>query len=369
MTGGYALRQYERYARLIVDSKGYHQITGPRVAQQFRLNVGTIVQEPMINVRLLRGRNLGQIEEWFIDQLVIGDTFAFAGEILRFEGLRETSATVSRAAGQEAKVPSYYGGKFPLSTYLAVRVRRLLADRKQQKNLPSPVKDWLSMQRRRSTLPGEEGLLVESFPRGGKHYMVCYPFEGRLAHQTLGMLLTRRMERRGLSPFGFVASEYALAIWSLNPVADVNSLLSEDMMGDDLEEWLAESNLMKRTFRNVALIAGLIDRRHPGKEKTGRQMTFSSDLIYDVLRKYEPNHILLRATQDDAATGLLDIGRLGQMLGRTQGRIEFRQLKRVSPLAVPLMLEIGKEAVHGDSMEDLLSDAAEDLIKEATRLI
>ena len=369
MTGGYALRQYERYARLIVDSKGYHQITGPRVAQQFRLNVGTIVQEPMINVRLLRGRNLGQIEEWFIDQLVIGDTFAFAGEILRFEGLRETSATVSRAAGQEAKVPSYYGGKFPLSTYLAVRVRRLLADRKQQKNLPSPVKDWLSMQRRRSTLPGEEGLLVESFPRGGKHYMVCYPFEGRLAHQTLGMLLTRRMERRGLSPFGFVASEYALAIWSLNPVADVNSLLSEDMMGDDLEEWLAESNLMKRTFRNVALIAGLIDRRHPGKEKTGRQMTFSSDLIYDVLRKYEPNHILLRATQDDAATGLLDIGRLGQMLGRIQGRIEFRQLKRVSPLAVPLMLEIGREAVHGDSMEDLLSDAAEDLIKEATRLI
>ena len=225
------------------------------------------------------------------------------------------------------------------------------------------------MQRRRSTLPGEEGLLVESFPRGGKHYMVCYPFEGRLAHQTLGMLLTRRMERRGLNPFGFVASEYALAIWSLNPVADVNSLLSEDMMGDDLEEWLAESNLMKRTFRNVALIAGLIDRRHPGKEKTGRQMTFSSDLIYDVLRKYEPNHILLRATQDDAATGLLDIGRLGQMLGRIQGRIEFRQLKRVSPLAVPLMLEIGREAVHGDSMEDLLSDAAEDLIKEATRLI
>ena len=190
-----------------------------------------------------------------------------------------------------------------------------------------------------------------------------------MAHQPLGMLLTRRMERRGLSPFGFVASEYALAIWSLNPVADVNSLLSEDMMGDDLEEWLAESNLMKRTFRNVALIAGLIDRRYPGKEKTGRQMTFSSDLIYDVLRKYEPNHILLRATQDDAATGLLDIGRLGQMLGRIQGRIEFRQLKRVSPLAVPLMLEIGREAVHGDSMEDLLSDAAEDLIKEATRLI
>ena len=349
-TGGYALRQYERYARLSRDEGGRYDVAGPRVARQYRLNVGTIVQEPMIKVRLRRGRNLGQIEEWFIDQLVIGDTFAFAGEILRFEGMRETTATVSRAAGVEAKVPSYYGGKIPLS-----------------------VRDWLAMQRRRSVLPGPDGLLVEGFPRGGKHYLVCYPFEGRLAHQTLGMLLTRRMERAGYRPFGFVASEYALAVWSLNQVEDVDPLFGEDMLGDDLEEWLAESNLMKRTFRNVALIAGLIDRRHPGQEKTGRQMTFSSDLIYDVLRKYEPEHILLRATQADAATGLLDIGRLGEMLARVQGRIEHRPLDRVSPLAVPLMLEIGREAVHGDSIEELLSEAsdglADELMDEAGRLI
>jgi len=368
-TGGYALRQYERYARLTLDGEGRYDVSGPRVARQYRLNVGTIVQEPMIQVRLKRGRNLGQIEEWFIDQLVVGDTFAFAGEILRFEGMRETVATVSRAAGVEAKVPSYYGGKFPLSTYLAARVRALLADDTARKRLPAPVRDWLSMQRRRSVLPGPEGLLMEGFPRGGKHYLVCYPFEGRLAHQTLGMLLTRRMERAGYRPFGFVASEYALAVWSLNQVEDVDPLFGEDMLGDDLEEWLAESNLMKRTFRNVALIAGLIDRRHPGQEKTGRQMTFSSDLIYDVLRKYEPDHILLRATQADAATGLLDIARLGEMLARVQGRIDHRRLDRVSPLAVPLMLEIGREAVHGDSMEDLLSEAAEDLIEEASRLL
>ncbi|MDP6874991.1 MAG: ligase-associated DNA damage response DEXH box helicase [Alphaproteobacteria bacterium] len=372
-TGGYALRQYERYARLTLDGEGRYDVSGPRVARQYRLNVGTIVQEPMIKVRLKRGRNLGQIEEWFIDQLVVGDTFAFAGEILRFEGMRETVATVSRAAGVEAKVPSYYGGKFPLSTYLAARVRALLADDTARKRLPAPVRDWLSMQLRRSVLPGPEGLLVEGFPRGGKHYLVCYPFEGRLAHQTLGMLLTRRMERAGYRPFGFVASEYALAVWSLNQVEDVDPLFGEDMLGDDLEEWLAESNLMKRTFRNVALIAGLIDRRHPGQEKTGRQMTFSSDLIYDVLRKYEPDHILLRATQADAATGLLDIARLGDMLARVQGRIEHRRLDRVSPLAVPLMLEIGREAVHGDSMEELLSEAsddlAEDLIAEASRLL
>ncbi len=132
-------------------------------------------------------------------------------------------------------MPSYYSGKFPLSTYLAARVRALLADDTARKRLPAPVRDWLSMQQRRSVLPGPEGLLMEGFPRGGKHYLVCYPFEGRLAHQTLGMLLTRRMERAGYRPFGFVASEYALAVWSLNQVDDVDPLFGEDILGDDLE--------------------------------------------------------------------------------------------------------------------------------------
>ena len=368
-TGGYALRRYERYHRLTRDEDGRYKVANPMVARQYRLNVGTIVEAPMIHVKLRRGRILGQVEEWFIEQLEVGDTFAFAGEILQFEGLRETTATVTRAASAEPSVPSYYGGKFPLSTYLAARVRQLLSDEERQRDLPPQVKEWLRLQRWRSVLPGPDDLLVETFPRGGKHYLVCYPFEGRLAHQTLGMLMTRRMERAGYRPMGFVASEYALAVWSLHEVIDPDPLFGEDMLGDDLEEWLAESNLMKRTFRNVAVIAGLIERRHPGQEKTGRQLTISSDLIYDVLRQYEPDHILLRATYADAATGLLDIQRLATMLARVQGRITHRVLDRVSPLAVPLMLEIGREPVHGEATDDLLEEATEALIEEATRLL
>jgi ATP-dependent Lhr-like helicase len=279
------------------------------------------------------------------------------------------TAFVSRAPGEDPRVPSYYGGKFPLSTYLAERVRGLLADPVAQRKLPGQVREWLKMQRWRSLLPGPDDLLVESFPRGRRHYLVCYPFEGRLAHQTLGMLMTRRLERAGMKPMGFVASEYALAVWGLREVEKVDWLFAEDMLGDELEEWLAESSLMKRTFRNVAVIAGLIERRHPGEEKTGRQVTFSSDLIYDVLRRYEPEHVLLRATYEDAATGLLDIRRLAAMLARVQGHIVHRRLERVSPLAVPLMLEIGREAVHGEGSEELLSQAAESLIDEATRLL
>ncbi|MEQ9640954.1 MAG: ligase-associated DNA damage response DEXH box helicase [Alphaproteobacteria bacterium] len=370
-TGGYALRRYERYHRLSKDENGLWTVANQRVARQYRLNVGTIVEAPMIRVKLGRGRELGKIEEWFIEQLKIGDTFVFAGEVLRFEGLRDMVAVVSRATGADPSVPSYYGGKFPLSTYLAARVRDMLADEARQKDLPWQVKDWLKLQRWRSVLPGRDDLLVETFPRGGRFYTIAYPFEGRLAHQTLGMLLTRRMDRAGLRPLGFVASEYALAVWSLRPIREkaVNRLFEEDMLGDDLEAWLNESNLMKRTFRNVAVIAGLIDRRHPGEEKTGRQVTFSSDLIYDVLRQYQGDHILLRATYADAAAGLIDVARVAAMLQRIQGRITFQALDRVSPLAVPLMLEIGREAVPSDANEAMLAEAAEALIDEATRLI
>jgi ATP-dependent Lhr-like helicase len=270
-------------------------------------------------------------------------------------------------------VPSYEGGKFPLSTYLADRVRRLLADPAHWSRLPDQVSDWLRIQAEVSVVPGPDEILVETFPRGQRHYLVCYPFEGRLAHQSLGMLLTRRLERANAKPLGFVANEYALAVWGLSDMGemvrngrlDLAKLFDEDMLGDDLDAWLAESNLMKRSFRVCAIISGLIERRHPGQEKSGRQMTVSSDLIYDVLRQHEPDHILLKAAFADAASGLIDVARLGGFLERIRGRIRHIPLSRVSPLAVPAMLEIGRESVPGDGGEDLLRETLEELIEEA----
>jgi ATP-dependent helicase Lhr and Lhr-like helicase len=391
-TGGYALKTYERFARIKRDKTGRWRVTNPRVRQSYRLNVGTIVEEAMLKVRLVRsrgggkgntgstgalgrgGRMLGEIEEYFIDGLVVGDTFVFGGEVVRYEALAEDQVYVSRANDKDAKVPSYMGGKFPLSTYLAERVRKLLADRRAWNGLPDQVRDWLSLQAHLSRVPGERELVVETFPRANRHYLVCYPFEGRLAHQTLGMLLTRRLERARARPLGFVANEYALAVWGLGDMSfmirqgrlDLNALLDPDMLGDDLEAWLAESALMKRTFRSCAIISGLIARRFTGEEKTRRQVLFSTDLIYDVLRKHQPDHALLRAARADAATGLLDIRRLSDMLLRIKGRITHQELDRVSPLAVPVMLEIGREAVYGEASDELLAEAAEELVKEAT---
>ncbi len=369
-TGGYALRSYQRYRRLSRDAGGRYKIASPRHIKRYRMNVGTIVEAPTLTVRLGRGhsggRVLGEVEEYFAMGLEPGDSFVFAGELLRFEGIRETTLVASRAQGGEPAVPAYVGGRLPLSTHLADRVRAMLEDPQAWGALPEAVSEWLRLQQWRSVMPPAEGLLVETFPRGGKAFLVAYCFEGRNAHQTLGMLLTRRMERAGLGPLGFVATDYVIAVWSLKPAEDMDALFDQDMLGDDLEEWMAESSMLRRTFRNVAVIAGLIEPRHPGREKSGRQVTFNADLIYDVLRKHQPDHVLLRATRRDAAGGLTDIGRLGAMLARVKGRIRHRALEKVSPLAVPVLLQIGKEQVYGLAFDELLDEGAQALIAEAT---
>jgi len=388
-TGGYALKSYERFARIRQNADGRWRVANPRVRQSYRLNVGTIVEEPMLKVRLVRargartsgstgtlgrgGRLLGEIEEYFIEALTDGDTFVFGGEVVRFEALANDEVYVSRAHDQDARVPSFMGGKFPLSTYLAERVRKLLAAPDHWRALPDQVQNWLSLQRAFSRVPKAGELLVETFPRAGKHYLVCYPFEGRLAHQTLGMLATRRLERARAHPMGFVANEYALAIWGLSDLSamigdgrlDLGALFDADMLGDDLESWLGESSMMKRTFRNCALISGLLPRRFPGEEKKRRQVLFSTDLVYDVLSRHQPDHVLLRAARADAAEGLLDLKRLSDMLMRNAARIVHNRLDHISPLAVPVMLEIGREAIYGEAADALLAEAADGLVREA----
>ncbi len=386
-TGGYALKAYDRFAKLRLAEGGMLRVANPKVVQQYRLNVGTIVDTPMLKVRLVSGRGkgangtralqggrvLGEVDEYFIEQLPPRATFVFAGEVLRFEGLRDTEAYVSRATAEDPMIPSYGGGRFPMSTHLAERVRDILADSKAWNSLPGPVSEWLRLQKKRSLIPGPQDVLIETFPRNGRHYLVAYPFEGRLAHQTLGMLLTRRLDRAGAQPLGFVASDYGLSVWGLGDVSELirdkrltlAELFEEDMLGDDLDAWLAESSLMKRTFRHAAVIAGLIERRHPGKVKSGRQVTMSTDLIYDVLRRHDSGHLLLEAAWADAATGLLDLARLGAFLARIKGRIRHQELTRVSPLSVPILLEIGKEQVYGQAQDALLREAADVLIREA----
>ncbi len=367
--GGYALTAYDQWKKLFRDSEGRMHVRGNRIAAQHRMNIGTIVEAPLLKVRLVGKRRigpmLGEIEEYFVNMLRPGDTFMFAGRLLRFLRVHEMAVECAEGGTGDPMVPAYAGGRLPLTTNLADRVRALLEDRSSWALFPEQVQEWLRLQRAVSRLPGRGDLLVETFPRGDRWYLVAYCFEGRNAHQTLGMLLTRRMERAGFGPLGFVATDYVLGIWSAYQPMDVATLFDQDMLGDDLEAWMADSSMLKRTFRNVAVIAGLIQKNLPGAEKTRRQVTVNSDLIYDVLRRHQPDHILLRATREDAASGLIDLDRVSGMLTRVKGRIVHMVLSRVSPLAVPVLLEIGRESVRSDANEDALLAEAEAIIAEA----
>jgi ATP-dependent helicase Lhr and Lhr-like helicase len=365
-TGGYALKSYDRFRRLVEGPDGRYRIAHPKIAHQHRLNAGAIVEAPTLSVKFRNGGTLGKVEEYFATALSPGDTFVFAGRMLEFVAIRDADLIVTHGKSKRPQVPSYQGGRLPLSTNLANRVRRFLHDPASWHRFPAEVGDWLELQRDVSVLPDPAGLLVETFPRDDVHFLVAYTFEGRNAHQSLGLLLTRRMEKLGYAPLGFVGSDYVIAAWSLKPVTDVVPLFAPDILADEFQLWMAQSSLLKRSFRDVSIISGLIERQHPGKRKTGRQLMASSDLIYDVLRQYEPDHILLRATWADARGKITDLDRLGECLERVQGRITHKALSRVSPLAVPVLLEIGKEQVYG-SAEDLLLGEAEALIAEATQ--
>lgn len=369
-TGGYALRAYDRYQRLI-QKDGKWQLRDPRAAAQIRMNLGTIIDTETLKVRLKARRGpgsggtpLGEIEEGFAATLSQGDTFLIGGQIVRYEGLNEMTVQVTRSPSDKPRIATFMGTKFATSTQLSERILRIF-QQDSWPDLPAHTAQWLALQRERSKLPEPGRLLIESFPRDDRANTVVYGFAGRNAMQTLGLLLTQRMEEQGLAPLGFVATDYATLIWGLDPLTDPAPLFELDNLRAGLETWLAGNAVMKRTFRNSAIIGGLIDRMTRGARKSGRQATFSSDILYDTLRKYDPDHLMLEVTREEAMKGLVDFGRIEDMARRTQGRIDLMQLDRVTPLAAPLFLEAGRVPVKGMAEERLLADEAARLFEEA----
>ncbi|MDC0657488.1 ligase-associated DNA damage response DEXH box helicase [Leisingera sp. SS27] len=366
-TGGYALKAYDQWQRLLQRPDGKWQLRDPRAASRIRMNLGTIQDADLIKVRLKRsrgGKPLGEVEEAFAATLTPGDTFLIGGQTVRYEGLREMTVEVSRNPGRKPKIAVFSGTKFATSTQLSARILKMF---KQDSwpALPGHTADWLDLQRAVSELPRAGRLLIESFPHDSREHICVYGFAGRNAQQTLGLLLTKRMEELGLDPLGFVATDYATLIWGLQEVADPAPLFDPEALRDGLEGWLAGNAVMKRAFRGAATIAGLIERNTPGARKNGRQATFSSDILYDTLRKYDPDHLLMDITREEALRGLVDFGRIEEMLERTRGRITLRRLERISPLAAPLLLEVGKVPVKGAAEEKLLQQEAEELMRQS----
>ncbi|WP_113911840.1 ligase-associated DNA damage response DEXH box helicase [Roseovarius dicentrarchi] len=365
-TGGYALRAYDKWQRL-VQRDGLWRLRDPRSAQIIRMNIGTIQDTDLLKVRMQRargGKPLGEVEEAFAATLTPGDTFLIGGQIVRYESLREMTVEVSRSDGKKPKIATFGGTKFATSTQLSQRILAMLAQ-PGWPALPAHTAEWLHLQRRVSRMPMAGRLLIESFPHDGREHACIYGFAGRNAQQTLGLLITKRMEELGLDPLGFVSTDYATLIWGLEPLTDAAPLFDPAALRGGLDQWLTGNAVMKRTFRASATIAGLINRNLPQARKSGRQATFSSDILYDTLVKYDPDHLLLRITRTEAMRGLVDFGRIEEMIARIDGRIDLVRLPRVTPLAAPLFLEAGRTPVSGAGEERLLAEESAKLMQAA----
>jgi len=365
-TGGYALRAYDRWQRLKLTDGLWH-LRDPRAARQIRMNIGTIIDTDTLKVRLKNrfgGQPLGEVEEGFAATLTPGDTFLIGGEIVRYENLREMTVEVTRRADKPPKIATFMGTKFATSTQLSQRILRMF-QQDDWPDLPDATRAWLHLQRKRSQLPEPGRLLIESFRYRGREHAVIYGFAGRNAMQTLGLLVTQRMEELGLNPMGFVATDYAVMVWGLDPLIDPAPLFATKNLRAGFETWLAGNAVMKRTFKASAVISGLIDRTHQGQRKSGRQATFSSDILYDTLLKYDPDHVLMQITREEALKGLVDFGRIEDMLARTQGRIDLRRLPTLSPLSAPLFLEMGRVPIKGMATERLLAEASAQVMEDA----
>ena len=360
-TGGYSLKGYGKFHQIVKGIDGKYRPVNSMLKTIWRMNVGTIVEAINIRVKLKSGRYLGNIEEYFSQSLSKGDTFIFGGMLLEFYNLEKNTLVVIPKYSGEPKIPSFVGGRLPISETLADEVRKILETEGNWKNFDNEINNWLKRQINVSGIPKRESLFIEIFKRGNRYYSVAYCFEGRKAHQTLGMLITKRMERLSLSPIGFVANDYAIAIWSKKCPKNLEVIFNLDILGDDLEEWLEETSILKRSFRMIAIISGLINQNIIGDDINKKQMTINSDLIYDVLRRHQPDHFLLKATRQDAAKGLTDISRLSNMLKKFNNKIDVKYLDRASPLAIPILLEIGKETVHGEVEEELLVELEKEL--------
>ncbi|MCB1365226.1 MAG: ligase-associated DNA damage response DEXH box helicase [Rhodobacteraceae bacterium] len=365
-TGGYALRRYDRWQRLMRRADGRWQLRDPRSARRIRMNIGTIQDTDTLKVRMRGrgGRPLGEIEEGFAAALSPGDTFLIGGQVVRYESLREMTVEVSRDPGRKPRIATFMGTKFATSTQLCARMLDIFAQ-PPWPQLPRHTASWLALQAEVSQLPQKGRLLVESFAHEGREHVCLYGFAGRNAQQTLGLLLTGRLEEMGLHPLGFVATDYATLIWGLDRLDDPAPLLEPAALRAGLEGWLAGNAVMKRTFRASATIAGLIERNLPGQRKSGRQATFSSDILYDTLVKYDPDHLMLQITREEARRGLVDFGRIEELLARVGNRIDHVRPGRVTPLAAPLFLEVGKVPVAGAAEERLLAQETDRLMRAA----
>ncbi len=362
--GGEAMESYDEFKRVDFDKTGKIRVLNRGIARRHRLSIGTITSDQTLMVQYQKGKKLGSVEEWFLSRLSIGDTFWFAGRALRLEGIRRHKVLVSRSSSRSAKVPSWMGGRMPLSSLLSRQIRAVLnacAEGKIPDEEIRAIQPLLKIQTERSAIPAGGELLIEYFRSHHGYHLFFYPFEGRLVHEGLAALISKRIADKINISFSMSMNDYGFELLSSrdwNPREYLTSdLFSEKNLQTLIADSIQEVELAKRKFRDIALISGLMFRGFPGREKKARHLQSSAGLLFDVYGKYDPDNLLFLQAYEEVHSFQLEEARTRETLRRISAqKMVFKQLQRPSPLSLPLMADRLRTRISSEKAEERLKN-------------
>ena len=358
--GGESLESYNDFHKVVVE-EGLYKVISRKVSMRHKFNIGTIVSSTMVKVKLQKGKFLGQVEEYFISKLIPGDAFWFAGrclELVRFKGVE---ATVRLSKQKKGQVPSYMGGRMPLSAELGYFLREKLEESATRDSFEDPelalVQPIISLQKERSAVPTRNQLLIEYLEDKEGHHLFVYPFEGRLVHEGLASLLSYRLGHFGKQTFSIAMNDYGFELFSDQPIPIEDGLDSDifslEHLREDLVSGLNESEMMQRRFRDIAQISGLVFTGYPGKNITTKQLINSTKLMYEVFRDYDPDNLLLRQAYEEVHEFQLEEARMRAALERIANQeTVFNHIDKPTPLAFPILVDRLRETMGNESLAE-----------------
>jgi len=358
--GGESLESYDDFHKVVVE-EGLYKVISRKVSMRHKFNIGTIVSSTMVKVKLQKGKFLGQVEEYFISKLIPGDAFWFAGrclELVRFKGVE---ATVRLSKQKKGQVPSYMGGRMPLSAELGYFLREKLEESATRDSFEDPelalVQPIISLQKERSAVPTRNQFLIEYLEDKEGHHLFVYPFEGRLVHEGLASLLSYRLGHFGKQTFSIAMNDYGFELFSDQPIPIEDGLDSDifslEHLREDLVSGLNESEMMQRRFRDIAQISGLVFTGYPGKNITTKQLINSTKLMYEVFRDYDPDNLLLRQAYEEVHEFQLEEARMRAALERIANQeTVFNHIDKPTPLAFPILVDRLRETMGNESLAE-----------------
>lgn len=357
--GGTALAQYDEYKKVeIID--GLYRITSRRTAMRHRLHIGTIVSDPMLKVKFISGGYIGIIEEWFISRLSPGDTFTLAGRNLELVMIKDMTVLVRKSSAKKTIVPSWQGGRMPLSATLGKKLREKLNEALSRSADDAEVKalePLFVLQEELSHIPKANELLIEQIETKDGYHLFVYPFEGRLVHEAMAAILAYRISRIMPITFSFAMNDYGFELLSDQPIpvddSNVYELFSPENLFADIQRSVNSTEMARRKFRDIAVIGGLIFQGYPGEHKKARHLQSSAGLLFNVFAEYEPNNLLLRQAYNEVMAQQMEEARLRNMLERIQkSKIVITFPERLTPFCFPIKVDSMRENLTSEKLED-----------------